>query len=144
MNLLTLLFFLYQKTNQLVAHLSRCLLTIIIFMQQSKCCSCMHMAPFVTFRRGDWQSLHHTDIQQHGLHVMIGSLSLALSFLPPAPSFFSFWAFRELVQAAAATALLSDCHSSISLPLSAHGVQLTTHDPQSQTASPSPAREPSS
>lgn len=99
----------------------------------------MHMAPFVTFRRGDLQSLNYTDIQQHGLHVMIGS-----------PAFFSLppllplsWALREMVQAAAATALLSGCHGSISLPLSAHGVQLTTHDPQSQTASSSTAREPS-
>ncbi len=97
------------------------------------------MAPFVTFRRDDLQSLHHTDIQQHGLHVLIGSLS----FFPLYPPFFPSLALREMVQAAAATALLSDCHSSICLPLSAHGVQLTTHDPQSQTASSSTAREPS-
>lgn len=48
-----------------------------------------------------------------------------------------------MVQAADATALLSDCHSSIPLPLSAHGVQLTARDPLSQTASSSTAREPS-
>lgn len=102
----------------------------------------MHMAPFVTFRRGDLQSLHYTDIQQHGLHVMIGSLAL-FSLSAPPPLLPPSWVLREMVQAAAATALLSGCHSSISLPLSAHGVQLTTHDPQSQTASSSTAREPS-
>lgn len=74
------------------------------------------------------------------LRVMIGSLSFFPS-LPPPPS--PSWVLREMVQAAAATALLSDCHSSISLPLSAHGVQLTTHDPRSQTASSRTAREPS-
>lgn len=42
------------------------------FNSQSNCGSCMHMAPLVTFRRGDLQSLHHTDIQQQWLHVMIG------------------------------------------------------------------------
>lgn len=98
------------------------------------------MAPFVTFRRsGNLQSLHHTDIQQHGLYVMTGSLFFPLS----APLLRLSWALREIVQTAAATALLSDCHSSIPLPLSAHGVQLTARDPLSQTASSSTARKPS-
>lgn len=88
----------------------------------------MLMAPFVHL-----QPLYHSDIQQRGLCVMTGSLS----FLP-----LLSWAIREIVQAAAAPAPLSDCHSSIPLPLSAHGVQLTARDPLSQTASSS-TREPS-
>lgn len=124
-----------------MTHLSTSLLTIIIFIQGSKCCRCMHMAPFVTFRgRGNLQSLHHTDIQQHGLFLMIGSLVSPLS----ASSSSLSWALRESVQAAAATSLLSDCHSSIALsPLTAHGVPLAARDLLSQTASSCTAREPS-
>lgn len=67
------------------------------------------MAPFVTFTKDELQSLHHTDIQQHGLHVMTGSPSL-FSLCPP---FFPSWALGEMVQAAAA--LLSKQHLSPSL-----------------------------
>lgn len=81
----------------------------------------------VTFRRGDLKSLYHADIQHHGLHMMIASL-----FFFPLPLLGS-----QRDGACCQTAITA------SLSLSAHGVQLTTHDPQSQTASSSTAREPS-
>ena len=82
-----------------------------IVIQGSKCCSCMHMAPSVTFRRrGGLLSLHHIDIQLHEVHVIIGSFFPLLSGLPrlPPPGRWEKWC-----------SLLSDCYSSIPLsPLS--------------------------
>lgn len=73
----------------------------------------LHMAPLATFRRkGYLHSHHHADIQQQRLRVMIDPLpppSLSLS-LPYSSSL----GLSETMQTAAATALLSDCHSSSS------------------------------
>lgn len=68
-------------------HLSRSLLTILFSANRANMAA-VCVPPSVTFRSGDLQSLHRTDIQQRRLHVMIGSLHsfsplLVPSFLLP-------------------------------------------------------------